>query len=189
MVCVTDCSYCVHRRDEKKNGWISTCDAFPNGKPLNLDYSKKLVKIISVITILALSLKMVWRIWRLQNARKTVIKISVYFFIIHSYQDSKRKRYITVFAYSNTFNDHKKDRDCKIITHNNEHDTSWRGLMFVIPCFGKLREVFNNYHEKSVCPFKLYLKRQTCCFWELFFYSLSFLKSALISLDRELYPY
>lgn len=40
MVCVTDCSYCVHRRDEKKNGWISTCDAFPDGKPLNFDYSK-----------------------------------------------------------------------------------------------------------------------------------------------------
>lgn len=40
MVCVSDCAFCVHQREEKKNGWIPTCDAFPNGIPIEWDYSK-----------------------------------------------------------------------------------------------------------------------------------------------------
>ncbi|MBQ8378485.1 MAG: glutamyl-tRNA amidotransferase [Oscillospiraceae bacterium] len=39
MVYVTECAYCVHSRKEKAKGWISTCDAFPEGKPLDFDYS------------------------------------------------------------------------------------------------------------------------------------------------------
>ncbi len=34
------CAFCKHRRDEMKDGWISTCDAFPDGKPLDFDYSR-----------------------------------------------------------------------------------------------------------------------------------------------------
>ena len=40
LVCITDCSQCKHSRKEKKDNWIPTCDAFPNGQPLNWDYSK-----------------------------------------------------------------------------------------------------------------------------------------------------
>lgn len=40
MVCVQDCAFCIHRRSEKIDGWIPTCDAFPNGKPDDFDYSK-----------------------------------------------------------------------------------------------------------------------------------------------------
>lgn len=35
---VEDCALCIHRRAEKKDGWIPTCDAFPDGKPENWDY-------------------------------------------------------------------------------------------------------------------------------------------------------
>lgn len=34
MICLTMCSLCVHNRKEKKDGWIPTCDAYPNGQPL-----------------------------------------------------------------------------------------------------------------------------------------------------------
>lgn len=34
MICLTMCSLCVHNREEKKDGWIPTCDAYPNGQPL-----------------------------------------------------------------------------------------------------------------------------------------------------------
>lgn len=35
MICIDGCSICKHIRDEKIDGWISTCDAFPNGIPLD----------------------------------------------------------------------------------------------------------------------------------------------------------
>ena len=38
MVYVTDCSLCMHRRKEKANGYLPTCDAFPDGKPTDFDY-------------------------------------------------------------------------------------------------------------------------------------------------------
>lgn len=37
---VDDCALCRHRRDKKKDGWIPTCDAFPDGKPDSWDYGK-----------------------------------------------------------------------------------------------------------------------------------------------------
>ncbi len=33
MICIDDCAYCKHNRDEMKDGWIPTCDAFPDGIP------------------------------------------------------------------------------------------------------------------------------------------------------------
>lgn len=38
MICVSDCALCIHSRKEKKDGWIPTCDAFPNGIPDDFDY-------------------------------------------------------------------------------------------------------------------------------------------------------
>ena len=40
MVCVTDCSLCKHSRKIKIDNWIPTCDAFPNGQPLDWDYGR-----------------------------------------------------------------------------------------------------------------------------------------------------
>lgn len=40
MVVVTDCAFCIHRRSKKKDNWIPTCDAFPDGLPHGWDYSK-----------------------------------------------------------------------------------------------------------------------------------------------------
>lgn len=33
MICISVCVDCIHRRDYKKDGWIPTCDAFPDGMP------------------------------------------------------------------------------------------------------------------------------------------------------------
>ena len=38
MICITDCSECKHRLP-KIDGWRSCCEAFPDGTPLNFDYS------------------------------------------------------------------------------------------------------------------------------------------------------
>ena len=38
MICVNDCGKCKHSRP-KIDGWRSCCDAFPDGKPLDFDYS------------------------------------------------------------------------------------------------------------------------------------------------------
>ena len=32
------CDNCKHKRTIKKDGWIFTCDAFPDGRPLNFIY-------------------------------------------------------------------------------------------------------------------------------------------------------
>lgn len=40
MICVNDCGFCKHIKDEKLDGWRPCCDAFPNGIPLDFDYSK-----------------------------------------------------------------------------------------------------------------------------------------------------
>lgn len=31
------CAFCIHQRNEMKDNWIPTCDAFPDGKPLDWD--------------------------------------------------------------------------------------------------------------------------------------------------------
>ena len=38
MICIPDCTFCIHSRKEKKDGWIPTCDAFPNGIPNDFNY-------------------------------------------------------------------------------------------------------------------------------------------------------
>lgn len=40
MICISACVDCIHRRDYKKDGWIPTCDAFPDGMPLDFDIGK-----------------------------------------------------------------------------------------------------------------------------------------------------
>lgn len=40
MVCVTDCIYCKHQREELLDGWRPCCDAFPEGIPMDFNYSK-----------------------------------------------------------------------------------------------------------------------------------------------------
>lgn len=35
MICITACATCVHNREELKDGWIPTCDAYPDGVPLD----------------------------------------------------------------------------------------------------------------------------------------------------------
>lgn len=37
MIPISDCAFCVHRRSKLKDGWIPTCDAFPDGKPHDLN--------------------------------------------------------------------------------------------------------------------------------------------------------
>ena len=39
MVPISICALCSHRRAEKKDGWISTCDAFVDGKPRGFEDS------------------------------------------------------------------------------------------------------------------------------------------------------
>ncbi len=39
MTCIIDCAFCKHRRNSKKDGWIPTCDAFPDGRPLDFSYA------------------------------------------------------------------------------------------------------------------------------------------------------
>lgn len=39
MFLFTPCDECIHKRKEKKDGWIFTCDAFPNGRPLDFIYT------------------------------------------------------------------------------------------------------------------------------------------------------
>lgn len=39
MICVTDCDNCKHQRP-LIDGWRCCCDAFPDGMPLDFDYSK-----------------------------------------------------------------------------------------------------------------------------------------------------
>lgn len=38
MVRVINCAVCKHNRDEMVDGWIPTCDAFPDGWPKGFDY-------------------------------------------------------------------------------------------------------------------------------------------------------
>lgn len=38
MIGIIDCSECKHRRP-LLDGWKSCCDAFPNGRPFDFDYS------------------------------------------------------------------------------------------------------------------------------------------------------
>lgn len=42
MIVIDKCTYCTHRRDKKKDGWIPTCDAYPNGQPLDSEFDEKL---------------------------------------------------------------------------------------------------------------------------------------------------
>lgn len=39
MICVVDCGECKHQR-ELLDGWRACCDAFPDGIPLDFDFSK-----------------------------------------------------------------------------------------------------------------------------------------------------
>ena len=41
MMYITACASCVHRREVKKDGWIPTCDAYPDGVPLNSEFPKR----------------------------------------------------------------------------------------------------------------------------------------------------
>ena len=41
MTCINDCSFCKHQHDEMKDGWIPTCDAFPDGRPFNLNKNNR----------------------------------------------------------------------------------------------------------------------------------------------------
>lgn len=37
MICIVDCTKCVHKR-ALKDGWRFCCDAFPEGIPLDFNY-------------------------------------------------------------------------------------------------------------------------------------------------------
>ena len=37
MVCINDCTFCIHQHEKLKDDWIPCCDAFPDGKPFDLD--------------------------------------------------------------------------------------------------------------------------------------------------------
>lgn len=39
MICINDCKNCKHERP-LLDGWLDCCDAFPNGIPIDFDYSK-----------------------------------------------------------------------------------------------------------------------------------------------------
>lgn len=39
MICITDCASCKHQRPIL-DGWKDCCDAFPDGIPMDFDYSK-----------------------------------------------------------------------------------------------------------------------------------------------------
>ncbi len=38
MICINDCGNCKHQRP-LIDGWLDCCDAFPDGIPMNFDYS------------------------------------------------------------------------------------------------------------------------------------------------------
>ena len=38
MIIIENCVVCKHNREEKVDGWIPTCDAFPDGWPEDFDY-------------------------------------------------------------------------------------------------------------------------------------------------------
>lgn len=38
MICITDCSECKNRLP-KKDGWLACCKAFPEGQPVDFDYT------------------------------------------------------------------------------------------------------------------------------------------------------
>lgn len=38
MICITDCRDCKHKRS-LIDGWLDCCDAFPDGIPMDFDYS------------------------------------------------------------------------------------------------------------------------------------------------------
>ncbi|WP_147613853.1 glutamyl-tRNA amidotransferase [Treponema pectinovorum] len=40
MICIEECAVCIHQRHDLKDGWIPTCDAFPDGKPKNFNYGR-----------------------------------------------------------------------------------------------------------------------------------------------------
>ena len=40
MICIDDCAFCTHNREFLKDGWIPSCDAFPEGIPHDFDYGK-----------------------------------------------------------------------------------------------------------------------------------------------------
>lgn len=37
MTCINDCTFCIHQHEKLKEGWIDCCDAYPEGKPFNLN--------------------------------------------------------------------------------------------------------------------------------------------------------
>lgn len=37
MIYISDCVFCKHNRQDKIDGWIPSCDAFPDGMPLDFD--------------------------------------------------------------------------------------------------------------------------------------------------------
>ena len=37
MICITDCQYCKHEKG-LVDGWKPSCDAFPEGIPMDFDY-------------------------------------------------------------------------------------------------------------------------------------------------------
>lgn len=39
MICVVDCGKCKHQRN-LLDGWRPCCDAFPDGIPMNFDFSR-----------------------------------------------------------------------------------------------------------------------------------------------------
>ena len=39
MICINECRKCKHKRPLIDN-WLSCCDAFPEGKPIDFDFSK-----------------------------------------------------------------------------------------------------------------------------------------------------
>lgn len=39
MICINDCGNCKHQRP-LIDGWLDCCDAFPDGIPMDFDYSK-----------------------------------------------------------------------------------------------------------------------------------------------------
>lgn len=40
MFYLTECYNCIHDRDYMIDGWIPTCDAFPDGIPMDFPYGK-----------------------------------------------------------------------------------------------------------------------------------------------------
>lgn len=40
MICIYKCTNCKHNRHVKIDGWIPSCDAFPDGMPLDFQPGK-----------------------------------------------------------------------------------------------------------------------------------------------------